>query len=174
MSKPTFAKLGLVKNQDIKIIEYNNQQIEVKQYLPINEKLKLINDVIDYIIDSKNYINDLKLNVVITFEIINYYTNISFTDKQKEDLYKLFDLFDSNNFQEIIFNAIPEKELNNFITNIKSIVTNIQKYRNSALGILDTISLDYSNLDLDAQKIQKEIADPNNLTLLKDVINKLG
>ena len=42
------------------------------------------------------------------------------------------------------------------------------------MGILDTISADYSNLDLDATKIQKKLADPNALALLKDVMANLG
>ena len=42
------------------------------------------------------------------------------------------------------------------------------------MGILEIVSQDYSNLDLDAQKIQKEIADPENMELLKNVLTKLG
>ena len=36
MAKVSFTKLGLSKNQEVKIVEYNEQNIEVKQYLPIN------------------------------------------------------------------------------------------------------------------------------------------
>ena len=35
MAKLSFSKLGLTKNTNIKSIEYNGQNIEVKQYLPI-------------------------------------------------------------------------------------------------------------------------------------------
>ena len=45
--KPTFAKLGLKMNNNIKTILINDQEIEVKQYLPINEKLDLIGSVIN-------------------------------------------------------------------------------------------------------------------------------
>jgi len=48
MAKLSFTKLGLKVNQDIKTIEYNGQNIEIKQYLPIQDKLKLIGDVIMY------------------------------------------------------------------------------------------------------------------------------
>ena len=43
MAKVSLTKLGLKVNQDIKTIEFNEQIIEVKQYLPINNKLELIN-----------------------------------------------------------------------------------------------------------------------------------
>jgi len=42
------------------------------------------------------------------------------------------------------------------------------------LGILDTVSQDYSNLDLDATEIQKKLADKDNLALVRDVLTKLG
>jgi hypothetical protein len=42
------------------------------------------------------------------------------------------------------------------------------------MGILDIISTDYKNLDLDATEIQKKLADPDNLGLVKDILSKLG
>jgi len=48
MAKVTFTKLGLKVNQEIKTIEYNEQVVEIKQYLPIQEKLQLIGRVIEF------------------------------------------------------------------------------------------------------------------------------
>ena len=42
------------------------------------------------------------------------------------------------------------------------------------MGILENISADYSNLNLDATEIQSKLADPNNMALLRDVLSKLG
>ena len=42
MAKVSFTKLGLKKNEEVGILHINEQDIEVKQYLPINEKLELI------------------------------------------------------------------------------------------------------------------------------------
>ena len=42
MAKVSFTKLGLSKNQDIKTFDYNNETVEVKQYLPIDDKLDLM------------------------------------------------------------------------------------------------------------------------------------
>ena len=50
----------------------------------------------------------------------------------------------------------------------------IYEYKNSVLGILESVSTDYSNLDLDATNIQQKLADPNNMALLRDVLSKLG
>jgi hypothetical protein len=48
------------------------------------------------------------------------------------------------------------------------------EYQNSIYGILENVTQDYANLDLDASRIQKTIADPDNLELLKSVLTKLG
>ena len=56
----------------------------------------------------------------------------------------------------------------------KITIDNIYAYRNSAFGILDTISTDYKDLEFDAEKLQQEIGDPENASFLKEVITKLG
>ena len=95
--KPTFAKLGLKVNSTVKTIVINEQEIEIKQYLPVNEKLRLIGDVIGQAADENNFSNPIKLEVFTKLEIVFAYTNLSFTEKQKEDLVKLYDILESNN-----------------------------------------------------------------------------
>ena len=48
MAKVAFTKLGLKLNKDnVKTITFNDQEIEIKQYLPVNDKLALISRVIN-------------------------------------------------------------------------------------------------------------------------------
>ena len=42
MAKVAFSKLGLTKNTNVGSFEWNDQTIEVKGYLPIQEKMQLI------------------------------------------------------------------------------------------------------------------------------------
>ena len=174
MAKVSLIKLGLKVNQDVKNIEFNEQIIEVKQYLPINEKLELISSVINSAADENNFSNPVKENVFLTLEILYHYTNINFTDKQKEDPVKLYDLVVSSGLVNKVTDLIPEEELDEVINGVAQSVKAIYTYRNSVLGILESISKDYSNLDLDATEIQQKLADPNNMALLKQVLTKLG
>ena len=174
MAKVSLTKLGLKVNQDVKNIEFNEQNIEVKQYLPINEKLELISSVINSAADENNFSNPVKENVFLTLEILYHYTNINFTDKQKEDPVKLYDLVVSSGLVNKVTDLIPEEELDEVINGVAQSVKAIYTYRNSALGILESISQDYSNLNLDASEIQKKLADPDNMALLKQVLTKLG
>lgn len=175
MAKLPFTKLGLKKNQEIKTLTWNEQVIEIKQYLPMQEKLQLMSKVINLSHDKdSNYSNPIKVDVYTKLNIIENYTNITFTDKQKEDVCKLYDLFKESGLMEEIFSAIPEQEIMEIENSIKKAIKSIYAYQNSVMGILDNVSSDYSNLNLDALSIQEALGDPNNLTLLKQVIDKLG
>lgn len=174
MAKVSFNKLDLKKNQEVVTLKYNDIEFEVKQYLPIEEKLELISKVISNSADENNFYNAPKGHVFTTLGIVEYYTNINFTEKQLEDPQKLYDLIVGNGLDILILNAIPEKEIMFIESNIEKIAKGYYDYRHSALGIIETISQDYSNLNFDAAELQKNIADPNNLELLRSILSKLG
>lgn len=173
MAKIPFTKLGLKKVEDTKNITICGQMVEVKQYLPISDKINIITNVIENSADDNNFANPVKVEVFANLEIMYAYTNISFTDKQKEDPTKLYDLLEENGVIAEVIAAIPENEYALLLGWIDETIEAFYKYRNSVLGILDTISADYSNLSLDATNLQKQIADPENLKLLKSIMSKL-
>ena len=47
MSRVPFTKLGLKKIEDTKNITICDQDVEVKQYLPISDKINIITNVIE-------------------------------------------------------------------------------------------------------------------------------
>ena len=174
MAKVSFTKLGLAKNQEVKIVNWNEQDIEVKQYLPVNEKLTLISNVLNNAHDENNFSNPVKVNLFTALEIMYAYTNINFTDKQKEDPVKLYDLLSGSKLYDKIVENIPVEEYLEVMNGIDETIDAVYTYRNSVMGILDTVSSDYSNLNLDASEIQKKLADPENMELLRSVLTKLG
>lgn len=111
---------------------------------------------------------------MMTIEIIMAYTNINFTDKQKEDVSKLYDLFVSNDIVTQIFDIIPDTELEFIIDTTWDTIEHIYSYRNSIMGLLENINRNYEQLNFDATNIQNAIKDPENLSLLKDILTKLG
>ena len=102
------------------------------------------------------------------------YTNITFTDKQKEDSVKLYDVIISSGLWNAIVEAIPEKEIDLINNMIKKTLKGVYTYTNSIYGILDNVVADYGNMDLSAGDIQKKLADPENLSLVKEILTKLG
>ena len=174
MSRVPFTKLGLKKVEDTKNITICDQVIEVKQYLPISDKINIITNVIENSADDNNFANPVKVEVFANLEIMYAYTNISFTDKQKGDPTKLYDLLEENGIIAEVIAAIPENEYALLLGWIDETIEAFYTYRNSVMGIMEQISEDYSNLSLDATEIQQKLADPQNLELLKNVMTKLG
>lgn len=174
MAKLTFTKLGLKKKGLINTISYNSQDIDIKQYLPFEEKIELINDVVNLSRDDNNFINPARVELMLTIKIIMAYTNITFTEKQQEDYVKLYDLFAENDLTTIIMDNIPDEEINFIVDTTWDSLEQIYTYNNSALGMIETLKNNYDNLAFDAEKLQTIIKDPNSLTLLKDVLAKLG
>ena len=177
MAKISYTKLGINKEElnKVQTVEYNGQTIEVKQYLPVIEKSELITRVLNNSVDKNNgYYNLLKMDMYLALEIVYAYSNISFTEKQKEDPMKLYDMLNASRVLNLIIGLVPEGEFYYLNKTVHEMANNIVAYRNSAMGIMERITTDYSNLDLDASAIQKELADPNNMTLLKDILTKLG
>lgn len=174
MAKLAFSKLGLKPNTKTGTITYNDVTIEVKDYLPVNDKLALISNVINNAVDNNGYYNEGKVRVFFVLEVIDAYTNLSFTEKQKEDPCKLYDLIVGNELWEKVWDLMLASEKAYLETCLYKTIKSIYAYKNSVMGILDTISQDYSNLSLDAQEIQKNLADPENMSLLKAVLTKLG
>lgn len=175
MAKVTFNKLNLTKNTEIKNIDINENIIEVKQYLPVEEKLELISYIANMAHDEDyNFSNPVKVEVFAGIGIIKYYTNITFTEKQLENPAKIYDLLNSNNVINNVIAAIPSNEYDEIRTGIEDTIKSIYQYQNSVLGILDTIGQDYSDLNLEADTINEKLSNPDNMKLLRDVLAKLG
>lgn len=174
MAKPTFAKMGLKAKNDVKTIMIGDQEVEVKQYLPIQKRLELISNVANNSADANNFANPVKIEVFFDLEVMYYYTNIAFTDKQKDEFIKTYDLLKENGVFDIIIENIPEGEYESLWADTWSCISEIYKYKNSILGIMDTIKTDYSEVGADLDEFLSQMGDENNLQFLKTVVTKLG
>ena len=174
MAKPTFAKMGLKAKNDIKTIMIGEQEVEVKQYLPIQKKLDLISDVVNYSADANNFANPVKIDVFFNLEVMYNYTNITFTDKQKEDFIKTFDILKENGILDMVRDAIPSEEYYSLYEDMLQCISEIYKYQNSVLGLLDIIKNDYNDVGADIEKLWGELSDKENVSFLRDVMTKLG
>lgn len=174
MAKLSLNKLGLRINDAIKILNFNDQDIEIKQYLPVNEKLDMISWIINQSADDLRFYNVGKLDIFKSIAMVQHYTNINFTEKQLEDAPKLYDLLVSSKLLKQILELVPDDEYLWINETLQDTVASIYKYQNSIFGILDAVTTDYDNLNFDVQQLQENISNPDNLTLLKDVVTKLG
>ena len=170
------TKLGLKKNTNLIPLEWGDQVIQIREYLPIEDKIGVIERIVNQSLDDNNFANPVRIMINTVLEVIfAYTTNINFTDKQKEDRLVLYDLLVSSGLWKAIENKLAEVgELNIIQNTVREVIDEIYKYKNSTLGILQAVSEDYSNLELNINKLQEEISNPENAKLLKNVIDKMG
>lgn len=175
MAKVSFNKLGLTKEIPSVTFEWNNQIIEVKQYLSLDTKLELIENIINTTVDEHNYYNPCKLDVHTNIFMIEAYTNITFTEKQKEDISKLYDSFKFSGLMTKIMETIPDEEIDYIIKSVNDTIQSVYAYKNSAMGILEALKQDYSNVNFDMDAINQVLQNnPENFAFLKEVMEKLG
>lgn len=173
MAKLPFSKLNIKANTNILTLGIGDIEVEVKEYLPIEEKLNLISRIVNQSVDDNGFYNPIKIKIYETLEILYAYTNINFTDKMKAEVFKTYDLVCGSGLADDVIDLIFE-EYDYIDKGVWHTIDSLYKYKNSVRGILDDVTTDYSNLSLDASQIQKDLADPENMTLLKNVLDKLG
>lgn len=176
MAKVAFSKLGIKENKDVNTIVFNDIDIEIKRYLSVEDKLNMISAAINNAMDENGDINSVVLEAHFNLQVVFYYTNLTFTDKQKENLVKLYDLLKGSGLMDAVIDAIgfDNEEYYDAYRGCKSTVNEIMTKRQSARGIMEDIVANYGNMNFDTAEMQKNIADPNNLTLLKNIMDKLG
>ena len=175
MAKIPFTKLKCKINMDEIPVQIGDETIAVKQYLPIQEKLGLIGRVIELAhMQDENYSNPVKAAAFRDLEVVFAYTNIAFTDKQKEEPAKLYDLLYSTGVMDTIINNIPEDEYTSIVVGIEDSIEAIYKYQNSVLGILDGIKKGYNETEFNIEEMQEAVKELANSPVLSKVISYLG
>ena len=166
MAKITYASMKLKVNEDVKTIDVNGNSVEVLQYLPVDDKYSLINITLQKAKEGAIY-NPLKKDMFFHLHLIYMYTNISFTDKQREDESKLYDTLVSNGVLDKIIEAIPENEFNLLYSYLNDQEQEILKFRNTVGGAIAEI---IQNLPIQAEEMQK-IVDNFDPQKFQNVLN---
>lgn len=166
MGKVTFSSLKLKTKEEVKTFDFNGNTIEVKQYLPIEDKVDLIQITLQKAREKKLY-NQLRLEQYFNLNLVYLYTNLSFTSKQREDESKIYDALESNGFFDILFSNFDENEYNFLKENIEKTIEDELKYNTTFSALVSTL-VD----DLPAQaEAMKDIMDNFDPEKLQEVVN---
>ena len=175
MAKVAFSKLKCKINEVENEIVFGEEKIMVKQYLPIQEKLRIIGNVVELAHEEEyHFPNPVKAKVFCELETIFRYTNITFTDKQKEDLGKLYDILKSSGLIEAVLSAIPDEEYTNLVQGVNDTIEALYRYENSAMGILDGIKSTYDENSLSVEKMQAALQGITESPIIQELRPLLG
>lgn len=141
MAKVSYANLKLKTDKAVTCFNFLGQEIEVLQYLPIEDKYDLIMITCQKAEENGIY-NPLMVDVYFHLHLVYMYTNLSFTEKQKENELKIYDNLRSNGFFDEFFGAMNEDEYNELYSYINEITTMTLNYKNTAGAVLQSVIQD--------------------------------
>ena len=174
MAKVHFGKLDLNVNKEVETFDWNGQVIEVKQYLPVEEKLKLINKIINETADDKMYFNPARQEVFRIINIFLAYTNISVTETQMKDIGKFYDMIVSSGLWTKVREYLDSDEYAFIDNNIWLTINKIEAHDNSVYGILENINSQYGDVQESVQQLLTDISESKDIELVSEIMNKLG
>ncbi len=157
-----------IENEEI---VYDGQTFNVRSWIPMEDKLALIGNIINASIDDNTFYNPARLHIFYVMNMVKEYTDIDF--KEMNIMYA-YDILDVSGLWDIIEKYINENEISFIKRNIKETITNIYAYKNSVLGMVDAMNQKSEDLQVDGEALQKVIGDPENLTLVKQILDNLG
>ena len=134
--KVSYANMKLKVNTDVNTFDFHGQTIEVLKYLPARDKYDLLMITLQKAQNADGTYNDFLLNLYFELNLVYMYTNISFTEKQREDEFKLYDTLKSNGFYEKFFQVINEDEYNELFEQLNAIKNASFKNKRSVAAII--------------------------------------
>ena len=106
-----YSDINLKLNTNIKTFSINpEQEVQVLQYLPIADKNDIIYIALQNAEENGIY-NLLKLRMFFDLYITYLYTDLEFTDEEKDSPAELYDILNSNGIISAIFNNMNPNEV---------------------------------------------------------------
>lgn len=167
MSKITYTSLKLKTKDSVETFDFNNNKIEVLQYLPIEEKYDIVMSVLENSKESDGLYNPLKIDMYFHLYLVYAYTNITFTEKQRENESKLYDTLQSNEFISNMINKIPEEEYQGLYSYVEDCIEDRLHYSTTTAAALRSI---IGDLPKQLEQMQKVVDnfDPNKYQAVID------
>ena len=134
-----YSDLNLSINNETIGTTVNDVEIEVRKYLPIEDKIDLIEIALQKAEENGVY-NEMKVAMYFNLYIIYMYTNLEFTDEEKMDEYKLYNELESNGVIIAVLGALQEyQELFHYLNIMKDVK---MRYKTSAAALIQTFIQD--------------------------------
>lgn len=168
-----FEDLGCNINEDITVVNFNGQAIEVKQYLPSEEKVSIINAIFQNA-DSGTVVDTFSEEVLFNVYLVFEYTNIEFTDEDKQNkIYEIYDKMLCSGLLDLIIQAIPKAEYDSLFNNVEKIHNEYLGYRDSARAAFEQMSIFAPNTAANIGEQVKDF-DVEKFKEINNVANQFG
>ena len=137
----SYANMKLKPVTSTHKFEWNGNEIEVLDYLPIEDKYDLIMITLQKAYED-GYYNPIKIDEFFHLHLIYMYTNINFTDKQKEDENKLYDSLRSNGLIDAFLYQFKDEEYNELYSWMEQVKQEVINYKRSMVSLIQGLVTD--------------------------------
>lgn len=136
-----FKDMNLTPINEIKTVEIgDNIKFNVKQYLPAEDKNAIL-EIAMQTADQGTILNTFALDAIFHTYLVFKYTDIEFSIEEKENLFELYDLLESNGIIDAMVAAIPKEEYESLTHYLNEMVDSYLTYRNSARALVEQFSM---------------------------------
>ena len=164
--------LNNIKAKNNEEYKLNDLGVEVLSYLPLLDKYNLINITLQESFDGNIY-HPVKIEGVFYVYVAILYTNITFTEKQKTDIFKTYDLIMSSGLLNLILHNIPDEEFNTVLTLFKDTLAANEKYIHSFTSIVSQFTEQIASKAEQLQEQEKNI-DFDKIQNTVDLVKRMG
>lgn len=148
-----YKDLNLSKVNVFKTFKWGDKNIEILNYLPIESKYDVVMITLQRAYEDGIY-NPIKLDMFYHLNLVYAYTNLVFTDEERENESKLYDEMVSSGFMNLFLENINPDEYAEMQEDIDNIIESSMKYRVSAAAIFNKF---VDDLPANAEAAQKII-----------------
>ena len=156
MAKITYASLKLKTDNSVDTFDFNGNTIEVLKYLPVKDKYDLITMTLERAEEEGVY-NPVMMEAYFHLYLVYMYTNLTFTDKQREDELKLYDTLQSSGFIGKMLEKISDVEYNTLYTYLEETADYLTEYKNTLKYFAKNLLLDMTGKIDNLQNMINEI-----------------
>ena len=165
-------------NKENKIINFNGSEIQIINYLPINDKYDLVMTTLKKAFENEIY-NSIKIEMYFDLHLIYMYTNIIFDVEDKVDQEEIYDILFNSGLISLVKENINQNELGLLNCMLQNTLQVLDEYNLSIKGFLsdifDEVLEKVSEIikvfkNIDPELVKKTLA--NNLEFAKLIPNK--
>lgn len=152
-------------------IDIDGEKVKVKQYLSTPRKIALI-EAIQMEVFNTTLIDHVKLDALFNAFIILNYTDIKIGfEKTIDNLFNLYDYFESSGYMSLIIRAIPKVEYDALVGYLEETTNDFNRVKISNYSVVESLVKVLPTLMEEIKGIIDEI-DIDSLTTLKDIYSR--
>lgn len=158
MDKIKISALGAVPAVEAVYQDFAGVTVEIKKRIPYVEVLNMVQFGVDFIANDEPIVSGVVMEMIKDFAVVKFFTNLEVSLGEDgaalSDIYNEYDVLKALGVIESVLSKVDPEQLAFFERTLNATVTNIAAYRNSARGILESVT---ASSQTDISKIQEAL-----------------